>query len=213
MTLNAKIVSASVRIGGCATSQRMPSAMSAPAGPSPAVRSCARARSTTRDDEQRAEREAAALVANGSAMPTANRNAPIGGATSWFVSRNAPGSRAFAMPEVLARDQSAAGACCSPSRQTSRPCRGRTGRAGRTRCHRPGHDRRPRNASTTERTRLTGRPSVAVEAVRRGTPTTRRTAASAGTGHQEPSETRNGSCVCDATSSGPAATRCHRRCC
>ena len=38
-------------------------------------------------------------------MPAANRNAPIGGATSWFVSRNAPCIREFAEAQVLAGDE------------------------------------------------------------------------------------------------------------
>ena len=55
-------------------------------------------RSTTRETSTAPSAKQAAFVANGSAMPTANRNAPIGGASSWFVSRNAPCIRAFAMP-------------------------------------------------------------------------------------------------------------------
>ena len=47
----------------------------------------------------------AAFVANGRAIPTANRNAPIGGATSWFVSRKRALHPGVGDAEVLARDE------------------------------------------------------------------------------------------------------------
>ncbi len=104
VTLNATIVSASVRIGGWARSQRTPSARSArkPArrtGPSGS--GCDR--STTREISTAPNAKHTALVAKGSAMPAANSTAPIGGASSWFVSRNAPSSRALAIPRSSRR--------------------------------------------------------------------------------------------------------------
>ena len=60
---------------------------------------------TTRDTSSAPSTKQMAFVANGRAMPTANRNAPIGGATSWFVSRKAPCIRAFADAQVLAGDE------------------------------------------------------------------------------------------------------------
>ena len=47
----------------------------------------------------------AASAANGRAIPTTNRAAPIGGAMSWLVSSTPPERRAFATPEVLAPDE------------------------------------------------------------------------------------------------------------
>ena len=97
VTLNVKIVSASVRIGGWATSQRMPSAMSARqagrlahlgpgAGDDPRDRAPRRARS-----RRRSSRTAAPCRRR-----TGRRRSA--GATSWFVSTNAPCIRALAMP-------------------------------------------------------------------------------------------------------------------
>ena len=94
--LNVKIVSASVRIGGWAMSQRIPSAISARRLRRSADRS--RVPIATRETSTAPSAKQAAFVANGRAMPTANRNAPIGGKSSWFVKRNAPCIRAFAMP-------------------------------------------------------------------------------------------------------------------
>ena len=53
---------------------------------------------TTRETSTAPSAKHAAFVANGRAIPAANRNAPIGGVRSWFVSRNAPCIRALAMP-------------------------------------------------------------------------------------------------------------------
>ena len=80
VTLNVKIVRASVRIGGCASSHWMPSRIS--------DRRLVRGRTsrrvlmTTRDTRIAPNTKQTAFVANGRAMPVANRNAPIGGATS-----------------------------------------------------------------------------------------------------------------------------------
>ena len=52
----------------------------------------------TRETRTAPSTKQTAFVANGSAMPVANRNAPIGGATSWFVSRKAPCIRELARP-------------------------------------------------------------------------------------------------------------------
>ena len=68
---------------------------------------------TTRETSTAPSTKQTAFVANGSAMPTANRKAPIGGATSWFVSRNAPCMPRVGDAEVLAshhaRQERAAG--------------------------------------------------------------------------------------------------------
>ena len=48
-------------------------------------------------------RNATALVANGIAIPMANRNAPIGGPTSWLSVMYAPCIRALPIAEVLTR--------------------------------------------------------------------------------------------------------------
>jgi MFS family permease len=52
----------------------------------------------TRDTRSAPSAKQAAFVANGSAMPAAKRKAPIGGVSSWFVSRKAPCIRAVAVP-------------------------------------------------------------------------------------------------------------------
>ena len=68
---------------------------------------------TTRLTSSAPKTKHTAFVANGMAMPVANRKAPIGGATSWFVRRKAPCIRALAIPRSArahhARQERAAG--------------------------------------------------------------------------------------------------------
>ena len=104
VTLNATIVMNSVRIGGWSASQRMPSAMSARQSARLALgRGLRHGRVATRVMSSAPSAKQAAFVANGRAMPTTNRNAPIGGATSWLVSSTPPWRRAFAMPRSSRR--------------------------------------------------------------------------------------------------------------
>ncbi len=74
-------MSASVRIGGWWSSQRMPSAISARRCDGSSDRT-ARVLPTTRDTRTAPRAKPTALTPNGSAMPTANRKAPIGGVAS-----------------------------------------------------------------------------------------------------------------------------------
>ena len=99
------IVRASVRIGGCAISQRMPSAISRRRPLRSPARSAAMSPTSvaTRVTSTAPSAKQAALVANGRAMPTVNRKAPIGGPTNKFVSRNEPWRRALPIPRSLAR--------------------------------------------------------------------------------------------------------------
>ncbi len=96
VTLKVKIVSARVRIGGCPTSQRNPSSISERTpGRSGRI---ALTSVMTREMSNAPSAKPAAFAANGMAGPTANRNAPTGGRSSWFVRTNVPCIRALAMP-------------------------------------------------------------------------------------------------------------------
>ena len=138
-------------------------------------------------------------------MPAANRKAPIGGTRSWFVRRNAPCIRAFAMPRssratrlgisVLLAESAKVSAVPRMNRTTSTaamltvPLTITTTRAASTMA-------RPMFTTTTIR-RRSNRSAAAPPR----TPNSR-------TGRyslRSAIETRNGSRVCDATSSGPAA--------
>ena len=68
-------------------------------GPSPELREISvPALKTTREINSAPSAKAIALIPKGTAMPMANRNAPIGGPTSWLSSTNAPCMRELPMP-------------------------------------------------------------------------------------------------------------------
>ena len=199
----------SVRMGGCAASQRMPSAMSPRherrAGGWSAAGGGA-GESRTRRIITAPSAKQAASVANGSAMPAANRNAPIGGAISWFVSSTPPVMRAFAMPRSSRR--TIRGRMLWPPMSANVSAVPSTNRATSTAtmltC--------PVKMVPASRARITAR-TMLTAAMRRI-----RSTRSATTPAAKPNsrtgrfwartaiETSSGSRVCDATRSGPAAS-------
>ena len=139
-------------------------------------------------------------------MPAANRKAPIGGATSWFVSRNAPCIRALAMPRSSraheARQQRAAGRVGERLRRAEDEQRDEDQGdvdASRSRSWRRGAPgrRRGRGSPATTMRRRSKRSAAAPPRTPKSS-TGRYSLSSA-------IETRNGSRVWEATSSGPAA--------
>ena len=147
-----------------------------------------------------------AFAANGIAIPVAKRNAPIGGATSWFVRRKAPCIRALARPsssrstrpgrKVLLAESanvSAVPRMNSVTRTTTMLTEPVTMVATRT----ARASARPRSTAMTRRRRSKRSATVPPR-----TPKSRVGRYSLRTAI----ETRNGLLVCDATSSGPAAS-------
>ena len=75
----------------------------------------ARVVAAMRDIRTAPSRKQAAFVANGSAIPIANRNAPIGGADQLVGQEHRALDPGVAEPEVLATARGSGGACCSRS--------------------------------------------------------------------------------------------------
>ncbi len=203
VTLNVKIVSVSVRIGGCASSQRIPSAIS--------VRRLERSRSsdlvlvTTRETRTAPNTKHTAFAANGSAMPVANRNAPIGGATSWFVRRKAPCIRALAMPRSSRATRPGRSVLLAESANVSAVPRTNNVTSTTAMLMFPVTMVATRTTSANARARSTTmtirRRSKRSAIAPPSTPNSRVGRYSLSTAI----DTRNGSLVCEATSSGPAA--------
>ncbi len=205
VTLKVRIVRAKVRIGACARSHRTPSTRSALR---PVLAAAwARVLEATRDTSSAPRANAAAFVANGSAMPIANRNAPIGGATSWLVSTNALCILAFAMPRSSRATRLGRSVLLAESANVSAVPM--ANRATRT------------TAMLTAPVMIVATSSASTSARPRFTMTTsrRRSNRSAAAPPRTPNssagryslrsaiETRNGSRVWDATSSGPGGDR------
>src|SRR5215218_6262679 len=208
VTLNATIVMNRVRIGGCAASHRMPSAMSARHEPRGAVWSpgSAAVEYRTRVISTAPSAKQAASVANGNAIPAANRNAPIGGATSWFVSRTLPWRRAFAIPRSSRR--TSRGRMLPPPTSANVSAVPRTNNASRTTAMltAPVTIVAARTARIAARHTLT-RAIIRTRSTRSATTPAVKPNSSTGTFCASNAiETRSGSRVCDATSSGPAAS-------
>ena len=204
VTLKVKIVIASVRIGGCSTSQRIPSAISArrPGRSGSTVLALV----TTRDTRSAPRTKQAAFVANGRAMPAAKRNAPIGGATSWFVSTKAPCIRALAMPRSSRATRPGSRVLLAESANVSAVPRTNSA-TSTTRMF-----TFPLTIVATSTPRTTARPRFTTMTMRRRS---NRSAAAppntpnSSTGRYSAKraiDTSSGSCVWEATSSGPAAS-------
>ena len=159
---------------------------------------------TTRETRSAPRAKAAAFAANGRAMPAANRNAPIGGATSWLVSRNPPWSRALAIPRSSRVTRPGSSVLEAESAKVSAVPRMKSA-ASTTPMFTV-----PLTIVATSAIRTTDRPRFAM------TTSLRRSTRSAMTPPSTPNrktgrrslsraiETRSGSRVMDATSNGPA---------
>ena len=175
---------------------------------------CARSRTlgraslvTTRETSTAPSAKQAAFVANGSAMPDREQERPDRRADELVRQQERALQPGVGEPEVLAVDEAREQACCSPSRRTSPRCRGRTASTRTTAMLTV-----PVTIVATRTTRTTARhevrrrrPSAADRSGRRPRRRARRTGASGRYSLSSASETRNGSRVCEATSSGPAA--------
>ncbi len=186
-------------------SAAIPSSAAIP--PSPAARATARrGRTTMRDTSTAPRAKQAAFAVNGSAIPTANRNAPIGGVSSWFTRMSAPWSRALAMPRSRGRTRRGSRLLLLTSANVSATPRTKsvprtmamvtlpvTMVAART----PRTAARPRFMAMTRR-RRSYRSATA--------PATAPKSSGGSVEARSAIDTRSGSCVCDATRRGPAAS-------
>src|SRR6478672_6655712 len=151
-------------------------------------------------------RKQAAFVANGRAIPIVNRNAPIGGPTSWFVSSIEPWIRAFPSPRSSRLTRLGRSVLLAESAKTSAVASAK--RAIRTIAMLTD----PVTTVYTRTDSIAARLTLAMTTIRLrstrsatappGMPKRRNGRYSLRTAR----ETRKGSRVSDATSSGPAAT-------
>ena len=144
-------------------------------------------------------------MANGRAMPAANRKAPIAGAMSWFINTNAPCIRALAMPRSSRATIPGSKVLLAESAKVSAVPRMNSTIRTTAMLTVPLTIVLTRTTRTPARTRSTAmtirRRSKRSAAAPPTTPKIR-------TGRyplRRASETRNGSCVSEATRSGPAA--------
>ena len=199
-------------MGGWPASQRTPSTKSARrverlgSASSSSVALAAARRMTTREISTAPMQAVTAFTENGSAMPSAKRNAPIGGDSSWPASKYEPWRRALAMPRSTRG--TIPGRMLPAARLAKTSAVESRSRAARTMATliAPVATVRASVASTTLRDR-----SIAMMIRRRSRRSTRTPAIDPSSSfgrywHSAASETRSGSCVCDAIRSGPAAT-------
>ena len=168
---------------------------------------------TTREISTAPSAKQTAFVANGSAIPTANRNAPIGGATAGSRSRTAPCIRALATPRSSRRTRPGSRVLLAESANVSAVPS--TNSATRTTAMLT--TSLTIVATSTSRTAAgrgsPRRPSAADRTDRRRRRRARRTAAPAGTRSAAPSRRGTGPASARRRAAGRRRARCRRRRC
>ena len=197
-----KIVRTSVRTAAWCSTHRQPSAISVRTGRRCDAGATGR---TTRDTSRAPSPTSSACAANGTATPTTNSRAPRGGPASWFMvtkpvcSRALARARSWCATSIGSRVAEAVSAKTSavPSRNSAASTTAiDTVSVARDSARTPSTPARTRSTTTTTR--------------RRSTRSARAPACSPKTSQgsccsRTASDTRNGSSVREATSSGPAA--------